>query len=194
MTAGNGNARAPHASGPTHESIREAVAAVNRSLAAELVCLRTAAGLSQRQLARQMAYSHSSVSAAETARNSQSREFWQRCDAVLCSDGLLITTYDEGQVRVAALREEQARAETAERDTRLAQWRQEHQAASPQAPSAPSVPGAMPSAVYAQPGSTDVHIWFTTTNGVTHRLHVPLERATPEVLAEELGRLLGSAR
>jgi transcriptional regulator with XRE-family HTH domain len=56
---------------------------------AELRRLRTAAGISQEELAQQIAYSASLVGMIETARRAPSRDFAERCDGVLDTGGAL---------------------------------------------------------------------------------------------------------
>ncbi|MFY1681471.1 helix-turn-helix domain-containing protein [Micromonospora sp. WMMD730] len=66
--------------------------------AGELRRLRTRAGLSQEGLGEQVNYSASLVAAVEQCRRPPRREFAERCDTVLASDGLLARIRD-AQVR-----------------------------------------------------------------------------------------------
>jgi DNA-binding XRE family transcriptional regulator len=73
----------------------EDIAAARRALGKHLARLRTAAGHSQFQLAPLIGYSRSTIATAETGKRIAAREFWQSCDEVLASDGVLTRQYDE---------------------------------------------------------------------------------------------------
>lgn len=77
-----------------------------RLLGARLAALRAQAGLSQPQFAPLIAYSRSTVANAETGRRFAARDFWQRCDHVLGTGGVLVRQYDE----LDALREQRQAA------------------------------------------------------------------------------------
>ena len=63
--------------------------------ASELRRARTAAGLSQAQLAEAVAYSESLVAMVETTRRTPSQDFTRRCDEALNTGGLLSRILDE---------------------------------------------------------------------------------------------------
>ena len=94
------------------------------SLGERLRVWRIAAGLTQGHLGRRIGYSRSAVSNAESG-DPPARDFWVRCDAVLCAGGVLLASYR----RLVAAREqeafEQARRAAVERDEKIRQWRAE---------------------------------------------------------------------
>ena len=65
-----------------------------RSLSGALAALRRAAGLSQPALAAVIGYSVTTVGHAETGRLWQSRQFWERSDAILGAGGALLKLHD----------------------------------------------------------------------------------------------------
>lgn len=78
----------------------------------ELRRARTAAGLSQEQLAEEINYSQSLVSKVESGERSPSKDFASRCDEVLKTDGLLarLLEYHPTLIRGLLQTEEYARA------------------------------------------------------------------------------------
>jgi len=100
------------------------IEAVRRALGERLASLRTAAGLSQPQLAPLVGYSRSTLANAETGRRPAAREFWQRCDEVLATGGVLGRQYDE---LAARKQKRQAAAQQAARAERLARIEQAQQ-------------------------------------------------------------------
>jgi DNA-binding XRE family transcriptional regulator/tetratricopeptide (TPR) repeat protein len=81
------------------------LAPLRQTLADLLVTLRKGAGLTQRQLAKQIVYSRETVAGAETCSRQPALKFWQNCDAVLGGRGELRRLYDQ----FAATRREQTR-------------------------------------------------------------------------------------
>jgi tetratricopeptide (TPR) repeat protein len=65
------------------------------ALGVQLAAWRTAAGLSQRALSAELAYSRSTIANVEVGRQSAPREFWRRCDELLTAGGELLAAYDE---------------------------------------------------------------------------------------------------
>ncbi len=87
----------------------EAVAEARRQLGRQLAALRKAAGYeTQREFAPQTFYTRSTLANAETGRQRTGRAFWQRCDEVLCTGGVLADGYDRIEAMVARQQEETA--------------------------------------------------------------------------------------
>ncbi|MEU5726771.1 helix-turn-helix transcriptional regulator [Micromonospora sp. NPDC047738] len=82
--------------------IREA----RRRLGQQLAALRKAAGHTQHTLAPLTLYGRSTIANAETGHQRPDRTFWQRCDEILHTDGILTAGYD----RIVALEREYQRA------------------------------------------------------------------------------------
>jgi transcriptional regulator with XRE-family HTH domain len=70
-------------------SLRE----LRRALGQKLKAIRTEAGWSQQQLAHKIGYARSGVSNVESGGHAQ-RSFYQRCDEVLGTGGVLAPDYD----------------------------------------------------------------------------------------------------
>jgi transcriptional regulator with XRE-family HTH domain len=81
------------------------LAPLRQVLADLLATLRKEAGLTQRQLGRQVVYSRETVANAETGYRQPAAEFWNNCDAVLDAGGRLRRAY----AQFAAAREAQTR-------------------------------------------------------------------------------------
>ena len=88
----------------------EEVSLARRALGRQLAGYRSAAGLSQHQLAPRTHYSRSTIANAEVGRQNAPRAFWQRADEVLGADGALLRAYDRLQVLASGRRREAARA------------------------------------------------------------------------------------
>ena len=71
------------------------VAAAKLALGARLAALRHAAGANQHAFARLVHTSRSSIANIERGRQLSTRDFWQRCDAVLHANGSLLRSYDD---------------------------------------------------------------------------------------------------
>jgi hypothetical protein len=87
------NAR-PRVAGPPQPPAERDLAAAARSLATGLAARRRANGLTQPELAGRAGVSVTTVGHAETGRLWQSREFWERADAVLGAGGGLLRLHD----------------------------------------------------------------------------------------------------
>jgi transcriptional regulator with XRE-family HTH domain len=87
------NAR-PRVAGPPQPPAERDLAAAARSLATGLAARRRANGLTQPELAGRAGVSVTTVGHAETGRLWQSREFWERADAVLGAGGDLLRLHD----------------------------------------------------------------------------------------------------
>lgn len=72
----------------------EAIAAARGELSRLLASFRHRAGLSQRDLARMISYSPTTVASAEKGRPYVSAEFWKLADAKLGADGQLVAGYE----------------------------------------------------------------------------------------------------
>lgn len=90
-----------------------------RALGRRLAALRSRSGFSQWEFAPLTGYSRSTLSDAELGRHRLRREFWQRCDEALMSEGVLTAAYDRiealatavrrsARIQAQAVREEQA--------------------------------------------------------------------------------------
>lgn len=156
-------------------------AALGRGLGRQLASLRQAAGFTQHQLAELVGYSRGTLSSAESGRFDQARRFWQRIDDTLNGQGRLVGSYDDIRFRVAARREQQALAQRVERDTRLAR---------PAGYPGDAEAGRQPPVLRPATASTDVHVWFTTAEGITHCVIIPQARVSPERVIETLTKML----
>jgi transcriptional regulator with XRE-family HTH domain len=87
------NAR-PRVAGPPQPPAERDLAAAARGLATGLAARRRANGLTQPELAGRAGVSVTTVGHAETGRLWQSREFWERADAVLGAGGDLLRLHD----------------------------------------------------------------------------------------------------
>jgi hypothetical protein len=87
------NAR-PRVAGPPQAPAERDLAAAARALATGLAARRRANGLTQPGLAERAGVSVTTVGHAETGRLWQSREFWERADAVLGAGGGLLRLHD----------------------------------------------------------------------------------------------------
>jgi transcriptional regulator with XRE-family HTH domain len=87
------NARPRVAGGPQALAERD-LAAAGRALSAGLAARRRANGLTQPELAVLAGISVTTVGHAETGRLWQSRQFWERADAVLGAGGELLRLHD----------------------------------------------------------------------------------------------------
>ncbi|MEV5695885.1 helix-turn-helix domain-containing protein [Micromonospora globbae] len=70
-----------------------------RALGMQLAELRKAAGYTQHSLAPKIISARSTIANAETGRQRPDRSFWERCDEILQTGGILAASYD----RVVAL-------------------------------------------------------------------------------------------
>ena len=75
-----------------------------RALGRQLASLRSRSGFSQWEFAPLTGYSRSTLSDAELGRHRLRREFWERCDSALMTDGVLTAAYDRIEVAATALR------------------------------------------------------------------------------------------
>src|ERR1700733_14778420 len=87
------NAR-PRVAGPPQLPSERGLAAAARALAAGLAGRRRANGLTQPELAGRVGVSVTTVGHAETGRLWQSRQFWERADAILGAGGALLRLHD----------------------------------------------------------------------------------------------------
>jgi len=88
-------------SGRTHA---ERVWEQRRALGRRLAALRSRSGFSQWEFAPLTGYSRSTLSDAELGRHRLRREFWQRCDEALMSEGVLTAAYDRIEALATAVR------------------------------------------------------------------------------------------
>lgn len=94
---------APEAGGPTD------VRAARRALGAQLAALRSAAGLTQHDLAPRVGYCRSTVGSVEIGRHKVPRRFWVQCDGIFATGGALAHAYDDIEATERAAAQEQAR-------------------------------------------------------------------------------------
>lgn len=95
------NAR-PRVAGAAQGAAERDLAAAGRALSAGLAARRRAAGLTQPELAVLAAVSVTTIGHAETGRLWQSRQFWERADAVLGAGGGLLRLHDAYRVAGSA--------------------------------------------------------------------------------------------
>ena len=95
------NAR-PRVAGPPQPPSERDLAAAARALAAGLAGRRRANGLTQPELAKVLGVSVTTVGHAETGRLWQSRQFWERADAILGAGGALLKLHDVYRAATAA--------------------------------------------------------------------------------------------
>jgi len=94
LTPGPSRNARPRVAGPPQPPAERDLASAARALAAGLAARRRANGLTQPELARRAGVSVTTVGHAETGRLWQSRQFWERADAVLGADGDLLGLHD----------------------------------------------------------------------------------------------------
>lgn len=80
-----------------------------RVLGRRLAELRQAAGYNQHQFAPLTCYARSTIANVETGRQQVSREFWQRCDEELGTEGALTIGFDRIAAKVQQRRRDAAR-------------------------------------------------------------------------------------
>ena len=94
LTPGPSRSARPRVAGPPQLPAERDLAAATRALAAGLAARRRANGLTQPELAGRAGVSVTTVGHAETGRLWQSREFWERANAVLGANGALLRLHD----------------------------------------------------------------------------------------------------
>ena len=94
LTPGPSRNARPRVAGPPQPPAERDLAAATRDLATGLAARRRAHGLTQPELAARAGVSVTTVGHAETGRLWQSREFWERADAVLGAGGDLLRLHD----------------------------------------------------------------------------------------------------
>lgn len=94
LTPGPSRNARPRVVGPPQPPAERDLASAARALATGLAARRRANGLTQPELARRAGVSVTTVGHAETGRLWQSRQFWERADAVLGADGELLGLHD----------------------------------------------------------------------------------------------------
>lgn len=94
LTPGPSRNARPRVVGPPQPPAERDLASAARALATGLAARRRANGLTQPELARRVGVSVTTVGHAETGRLWQSRQFWERADAVLGVDGELLALHD----------------------------------------------------------------------------------------------------
>jgi hypothetical protein len=95
------NAR-PRVAGTPQLPEERDLAAAARALATGLAVTRRANGLTQPELARRVGVSVTTVGHAETGRLWQSRQFWERADALLGAGGELLALHDAYRAAAAS--------------------------------------------------------------------------------------------
>jgi transcriptional regulator with XRE-family HTH domain len=85
-----------------------------------LAGLRQDAGLSQRQLARLVGFSHTAVAHSEKGRRAVAEAFWTLTDTTLGAGGALAALYDRVRARELAAHENERRQRQAAREERAA--------------------------------------------------------------------------
>jgi DNA-binding transcriptional regulator YhcF (GntR family) len=102
LTPGPSRNARPRVAGPPQLPAERDLAAAARALAMGLAERRRARGLTQPELARRAGVSVTTVGHAETGRLWQSRDFWERADAVLGARGDLLRLHDAYRAAGAA--------------------------------------------------------------------------------------------
>jgi DNA-binding XRE family transcriptional regulator len=90
----------------------DAVRQGRRALGRKLASFREAAGYTQVTFAPLTHYGRSTIANVETGGQRAPREFWQRCDEVLSTGGVLTVQYDELEALVQHLHAQKARQGT----------------------------------------------------------------------------------
>jgi len=94
LTPGPSRNARPRVAGAAPLPAERGLAAASRALSAGLAARRRANGLTQPALAERAGVSVTTVGHAETGRLWQSRQFWERADAVLGAGGELLRLHD----------------------------------------------------------------------------------------------------
>jgi DNA-binding transcriptional regulator YhcF (GntR family) len=94
LTPGPSRNARPRVAGTPQRPAERDLAATTRALSGSLAARRRALGLTQPQLAARAGVSVTTVGHAETGRLWQSRQFWERADAVLDARGDLLALHD----------------------------------------------------------------------------------------------------
>jgi DNA-binding transcriptional regulator YhcF (GntR family) len=102
LTPGPSRNARPRVAGPPQPPAERDLAMAARDLATGLAARRRARGLTQPELAVRAGVSVTTVGHAETGRLWQSRDFWERADAVLGAGGALLRLHDAYQEASAA--------------------------------------------------------------------------------------------
>lgn len=97
----------------------DAIAAARAALGRQLAALRKAAGYSQHQFAPLTAYARGTIANVEVGRQNVPRDFWERSDAALGTNGNLTAQYDEIAALVRRRHEATAAAQRAARTAKL---------------------------------------------------------------------------
>jgi transcriptional regulator with XRE-family HTH domain len=97
----------------------EDVERARRALGKQLALLRKAVGYSQHQLAPLTSYGRSTIANVEVGRQRVPRAFWETCDRVLHTNGLLAAEYDQVQRLEARARYSTAQALSVSSDLAL---------------------------------------------------------------------------
>jgi DNA-binding XRE family transcriptional regulator len=85
------------------------IIAARRALGRQLADFRQAAGYGQEELAPLVHYSRSSLANVEVGRQKGSAQFWQTCDTVLATGGLLLAAFHDLQALTRQQRRQAAR-------------------------------------------------------------------------------------
>ncbi|XTZ14650.1 helix-turn-helix domain-containing protein [Micromonospora echinospora] len=112
--------------GPLHPSARrfsepitsQQVAEARRDLGRQLAAWRVATGLTQKQLAKTICYSRSTLANAEIGRDISIRRFWQDADRAVDARGALLAAFDQVAALLRDFHTQQARARDEERQRR----------------------------------------------------------------------------
>jgi len=102
LTPGPSRNARPRVAGAAQRPAERDLAAAARTLSSALAARRHANGLTQPELARRAGVSVTTIGHAETGRLWQSREFWERADAVLGARGDLLGLHDAYRAAGAA--------------------------------------------------------------------------------------------
>ncbi len=138
---------------------RLTVTAVRRALGRQLAELRSAAGLTQSELADVVSFSRSTVANVEAGYQAASPKFWRKCDEVLGTGGALRKAYDELEELTRELHRSAAASADGERRSAINHWRRgSTSTARDDAPTHPHAPIADPAIYDALTSLTDQSI------------------------------------
>lgn len=101
------------------------ITAARRALGRQLAELRSAASLTQSDLADLVEFSRSTVANVEAGYQTPSPKFWRQCDQVLTTGGTLRAAHDEMEEFARDIHRTAAKSAQGQRQEEMARWRHE---------------------------------------------------------------------